>query len=142
VTERAGYLLDTNVISETRRKQPDQRVLAFLADTDPSLLHVSVLTLGELRKGVALRRASDPDAAARLAEWVDGLEISYAEHILGIDLATARLWGEWFAQRPRPVTDTLLAATAVARGLTLVTRNTQDIRDLPIQFLDPWVASA
>jgi hypothetical protein len=138
VTGRAGYLLDTNVISETRRKRPDQHVLAFLTGTDPSLLHLSVLTLGELRKGVALRRLSDAESALRLAEWVDGLEISYAEQIVGVDLATARLWGEWSGQRPRPVTDTLLAATAVTHGLIFVTRNVQDVADLPVQLLDAW----
>jgi predicted nucleic acid-binding protein len=138
---RAGYLLDTNVLSETRRKTPDANVAAFFSDAEPSLLYVSVLTLGELRKGAALRRKSDPDTADRLAAWIDGLEFSYAEHILGIDAATARLWGEWSAQRPRPVVDTLLAATASAHGLTFATRNIQDVQDLPVNLFNPWQAS-
>jgi len=109
-------------VSETRRKQPNQRVIAFLSAAAPSALYLSVLTLGELRKGVAMKKRSDPDTAARLASWVDGLEFSFADRILGIDAATARLWGELSAQRPRTVIDTLLAATAAVHALTLVTR--------------------
>jgi predicted nucleic acid-binding protein len=66
------------------------------------------------------------------------LEFSFADRILGIDAATARHWGDWSAERPRPVIDTLLAATAVQRDLTLVTRNVTDVQDLPVKVLDPW----
>lgn len=135
---RVEYLLDTNVLSETRKRQADARVMAFLAAAEPSALYISVLTLGELRKGVALKRRTDPDAAARLAGWVEGLELSFADRIVGIDAATARLWGDWSAERPRPVVDTLLAATAVAHGLTLVTRNTGDVADIAVRVVDPW----
>ena len=135
---RVEYLLDTNILSETRRKKADERVMAFLAGAEPSALYISVLTLGELRKGVALKKRSDPDAAQRLAGWVDGLEFSFADRILGIDAATARQWGDWSAERPRPVIDTLLAATASVRDLTLVTRNTSDVLDLQVKVLDPW----
>jgi hypothetical protein len=138
VSARLQYLLDTNILSETRRKRADERVISFLSAADASALFISVLTLGELRKGVAAKRRSDPDSARQLDLWVDGLEYSFAERILGIDLATARLWGEWSAQRARPVIDTLLAATAVAHNLTLVTRNVRDVRDLKVKLLDPW----
>ncbi|WP_263355649.1 type II toxin-antitoxin system VapC family toxin [Acidicapsa ligni] len=135
---RLQYLLDTNVLSETRRKQADERVLAFLARVEPESLYISVLTLGELRKGVAIKRRTDPEAADRLAQWVDGLEYSFADRILGLDAATARLWGELSAERPRPVVDTLLAATAIVHQLTLVTRNTQDVQDIQVDLLNPW----
>lgn len=137
---RVEYLLDTNVLSETRKKKADERVMAFLAGAEPSALYVSVLTLGELRKGVALKKRTDPDAAKSLSGWVDGLEYSFADRLIGIDAGAARLWGEWSAERPRPVIDTLLAATAAARNLTLVTRNTGDVQDLPVKVLDPWNA--
>jgi toxin FitB len=138
VSARLQYLLDTNVLSETRKKQADHRVIAFLSAAEPSALYISVLTLGELRKGVALKKRTDPDTAKRLAGWVDGLEYSFADRILGIDATIARLWGEWSAQRPRPVIDTLLAATAATHDLTLVTRNTADVSDLKLKLLDPW----
>jgi hypothetical protein len=135
---RVEYLLDTNVLSESRRKKADERVIAFLAGSDASALYISVLTLGELRKGVALKKRTDPGNAKKLAAWVDGLEYSFADRILGIDAATARLWGEWSAERPRPVIETLLAATAYARDLTLVTRNIGDVQDLAAKVFDPW----
>ena len=136
---RLQYLLDTNVLSETRKKQADERVMAFLSAVEPSALYISVLTLGELRKGVTHKGRFDPEAAKRLEFWVEGLEESFADRILGIDLATARLWGELSGQRPRPVIDTLLAATAVVHGLTLVTRNSSDVEDIALKVLDPWL---
>ena len=135
-----AYLLDTNVLSETRKKKADAGVISFLEAADSSSLFISVLTLGELRKGIAAKKLKDPnpDAASRLTAWVEGLEVSFADRILAIDAATARLWGDWSGQRPRPVVDTLLAATAVLHDLTLVTRNLRDLRGIPVKLLDPW----
>jgi predicted nucleic acid-binding protein len=138
VTQPVQYLLDTNILSETRKRLADENVTAFVMNTEPSALYLSVLTLGELRKGVALKQRIDPSAAAALSAWVDGLEFSFADRILGIDSATARVWGELSAQRPRPVVDTLLAATAIVQGLTLVTRNTSDVQDIDVKLLNPF----
>jgi predicted nucleic acid-binding protein len=138
VSGRLQYLLDTNILSETRKKQADERVMAFLSAAEPSALFISVLSLGELRKGVSLKNRSDAEAARRLGTWVDGLEFSFGDRILGVDAAIARQWGELSAQRSRPVVDTLLAATALVHELTLVTRNVSDVRDLGVKLLDPW----
>ena len=135
---RLQYLLDTNILSETRKKQANERVMAFLSAAEPSALFISVLSLGELRKGVSLKNRSDAEAARRLGTWVDGLEFSFGDRILGVDAAIARQWGELSAQRSRPVVDTLLAATALVHELTLVTRNVSDVRDLGVKLLDPW----
>ena len=132
------YLLATNILSETRKKRANERVIAFLSAAEPSALFISVLTLGELRKGVALKIPSDADAARRLGAWVDGLEFSFGDRIFGVDAAIARQWGELSAQRARPVVDTLLAATALVHKLTFVTRNTNDVHDLGVKLLDPW----
>jgi toxin FitB len=132
------FLLDTNVLSETRKRQTDEGVISFLSSAEPSALYLSVLSLGELRKGVALKKRSDPDAAKKIGAWVDGLELTFADRILGIDMATAKLWGELSAQRPRPVIDTLLAATAIVHGLTFVTRNTGYVQDIRLKLLNPW----
>ena len=136
----AAYLLDTNVLSETRKKKADAGVMAFLESVDSSALYLSVLTIGELRKGVAAKMRTDPVAAKALAAWVEGLEVGFADRTLPIDAATARLWGDWSADRPRPVIDTLLAATAAQHSLTLVTRNTRDVSGLPVKLHNPWVA--
>lgn len=137
---RLEYLLDTNLLSETRKRKADAGVISFLEAAEASSLYISVLTLGELRKGVAAKKLKDPDpdAVKRLAAWVEGLEFSFADRILPIDAATARLWGDWSGERPRPVVDTLLAATAVLHELTLVTRNLRDVRGIPVKLHNPW----
>jgi len=135
-----GYLLDTNVVSETRRTRADPGVLAFLAAANEAELFVSVLTLGELRKGVAAKRRADPDSANQLAAWVDGIETIFADRVIPIDAAAARFWGEQSAGRSLPVIDTLIASTAIVRGLTLVTRNARDVRETGVPVVDPWHA--
>ena len=136
----AAYLLDTNVLSETRKKKADPGVMAFLQATDSSALYLSVLTIGELRKGIAIKRRTDLTAARALAGWLEGLEFGFVDRILPIDGPTARLWGDWSGDRPRPVIDTLLAATAAKHSLTLVTRNIRDIAGLPVRAHNPWTA--
>jgi toxin FitB len=141
VTARSRCLLVTNVLSETRKKQPDERVLAFLSNTTSTALYLSCLSVGELKKGVALKMKSDPSTAKVIAAWVNGLETNFANRILDIDTASAKLWGEWSAQRPRPVIDTLLAATAVVHDLISVTRNESAVQDLPVKVFNPWLKS-
>lgn len=138
MSAKLQYLLDTNILSETRKKQADARIISFLSAAEPSALYISVLTLGELRKGVALKRRTDLVAAKNIEAWVDGLEFSFGDRILGINPAAAKLWGELSAQRPRPVVDTLLAATAIVHELTFVTRNASDVQDVDVKVLDPW----
>ena len=133
-----GYLLDTNIISETRKKRPFEGVVDFLAAADDEALFLSVLTLGELRKGVQAKRRIEPVIADELAAWVDGIEQLFADRILPIDVAAARLWGELSAARSVPVVDTLIAATALTRGLTLVTRNVRDFQAAGASLIDPW----
>ncbi len=137
-TQLRGYLLDTNVVSETRKMQPAGQVLHWLKSLESSQLYLSVLSLGELRKGVAIKKHKDPDAGRRLEEWVDGLEYGFADRILDVDATVARIWGALSAQRTGPVVDTLLAATAIANQLALVTRNVLDVRDIRLQVVNPW----
>jgi predicted nucleic acid-binding protein len=132
------YLLDTNVISETRKIRADGGVMAFLSAADEAELYLSVLTLGELRKGVEAKRRTDPHAADQLGAWVDGIETSFADRVLGIDITAARRWGELSAARSLPVIDTLIAATAISRNLTLITRNTRDVASTGVTIVDPW----
>ncbi len=85
-----------------------------------------------------MKERSDAEAARQLSAWVDGLDYSFAGHFLGIEAGIATLWGRAAAVRPRPVVDTLLAATALVHKLTLVTRNTADVADMQVSLFNPW----
>jgi predicted nucleic acid-binding protein len=137
----SGFLLDTNIISELVRPKPEPRVTAWVASTDENLLFLSVLTLGEIRKGVV----SLKDAARRVAleAWLDGdLVVRFSGRILEVGLQVADRWGRLSAQvGPKselPVIDGLLAATAMHYNLTLVTRNTKDVAGTGVPLFNPW----
>ena len=114
-------------------------MVAFVSAADSAGLFLSVLTLGELRKGVESKRRADPQTADQLGAWVDGIETTFADRVLPVDAAVAKCWGELAAGRSLPVIDTLIAATAIVRSLTLVTRNTSDVESTGVPLIDPWL---
>jgi predicted nucleic acid-binding protein len=137
-----GFLLDTNVISELVTRRPEPNVSRWVEDTDETLLHLSVLTLGEIRKGIGgLPQAK---RRAELEIWLNkGLRSRFAGRILPIDAAVADRWGRVAAQARSkniqlPVIDGLLAATALEHDLTFVTRNTADVAGTGVLVLNPW----
>ncbi len=132
------YLLDTNVLSEMRKSRPNPAVHRFVTDAPAFTLHMSILSIGELRKGIALKRKSDAGTADVLQRWADGLEEGFANRTLPVDKEVVKLWGEWSAHRSRTVVDTLIAATAAVHDMVLVTRNVGDVHDLPVRILNPW----
>jgi predicted nucleic acid-binding protein len=134
----AGYLLDTNALSEPVRRTPAPAVTAFMAAIRDDETFLSVMTIGELRKGAAMRRRTDGEHAARIDTWIDSLEGRYVGRILPVDLEIADVWGKLSAVRPRPTIDTLLAATAIVHKLTLVTRNVADFADTGVALVNPW----
>jgi len=132
------YLLDINIFSELRKPLPDDRVLRWFASVESEHLFLSVLVLGELRHGLALKRRKDPSAAAKLAAWIDQIETAHRARILRIDRRVARLWAELGVPDPVPPIDGLLAATALLHDLTLVTRNTRDVARTGARVLNPF----
>jgi predicted nucleic acid-binding protein len=135
-----SFLLDTNVISEPRRKRPDLRVMSWFGSTDRGSLHISVLTLGELTMGAARLARRDGVQAAVLRQWLDDTRQRYTNRIIPIDSEISEAWGELNAIRPLPVIDGLLAATALVRGMTFVTRDTRDIAGTGARTINPWIA--
>ena len=132
------YLLDTNIFSELRKPIPDEGVRKWFEAVESDHLFLSVLVLGELRHGLALKRRKDTSAAAKLAAWIDQLETLYRARILRIDRRVARRWAELGVPDPVPPIDGLLAATALLHDLTLVTRNTRDVARTGARVLNPF----
>ena len=134
-----SYLLDTNVLLELARAQPHERVLAWFDDVPDEALHISVLTLGEIRKGIEKLPASA--RRERLRVWLEHeLTGWFGARILPIDAGVARRWGILNAQAGRtlPAIDSLLAATALHHGLRLVTRNVRDFAFPGLEIVNPW----
>lgn len=131
------FLLDTNVIAETKRRSPHPNVMAWFDRVDAGAIFLSVWTLGEIAKGAELLAGRDPKAAASLRSWLDGIRRSFGSRIVGIDGAIAETWGRISARRPLPVIDSLIAATAVVRDFTLVTRNVHDIPGTGARAVNP-----
>jgi toxin FitB len=136
-----SFLLDTNVISELRKgKRANAAVLAWVNQVDDSELYLSALVIGELRQGIERLRRRDPTAAQGLERWLTRLVMDYADRIIPIDTAVAELWGRLNVPDPLPAIDGLLAATAIVRGYTLVTRNTSDVESTGVELLNPFQA--
>jgi len=139
----AGFLLDTNVVSELMKPRPSRKVVAWIEGTAEVLMHLSVITIGEVRKGIDLLPDDDPRRAG-LQSWLDrDVRIRFAGRLLAFDDGVAERWGqlEALARKRRltlPTVDAQLAATALHHGLTFVTRNIADIAPTGIPVFDPW----
>lgn len=134
-----NYLIDTNIISEVRKgARCDANVAAWFDSIDDADIYLSVLVLGEIRKGVERARPADPARARALEKWLTTLLASFSERILPIDQAVADEWGRIGAKRPVSTVDALLAATAKVHGMTLATRNVSDVADLGADVFNPF----
>lgn len=137
------FLIDTNVISEVRKQSRcDPNVAAWYASIDDGDLYLSVLVMGEIRRGIELARRHDPAKAAALEAWLNEVDAAFGERILPVDRAVTDEWGRMSARRPIPVIDGLLAATAKVHRMTLVTRNSGDVAGLGATVLDPFQSGA
>ncbi len=130
------YLVDTNVVSEARRGS--RQAVAWLRSVRPESVYLSALTLGEIMRGVTLRRKSDPQTASRLTEWLEQLRQDHSDRILPVTDRVALEWGRVAALRPRGDIDGLIAATAIVHDLILVTRNVKDFEDIAVSLINPW----
>jgi len=133
------YLLDTNVLSETRKRQPAAGVADWIAATPPDRLYVSVLTLGEIEQGIArIRGRGDRHQASALERWLADVQAGFDDRILPVTLPVAAAWGRQQHARPLPVIDALIAATARVHALTVVTRNVKDLELAGVPVLNPF----
>ena len=135
------FLIDKNTISEVRKgDRGDPAVVSWWNSVGEDDLWLSSLVLGEIRKGVELVRRRDPRKAEALEAWLADVMSLFGNRVLPVDSAVAEQWGRMNAVRPVPVIDALLAATAKANGLTLVTRIVGDLAGLDVEVLNPFEA--
>ena len=134
-----SYLIDTNVLSELRRREPNADVVAWFANRPSRMLYLSALTLGEIRKG--LEAVPDREHRLQLLDWLEiELPAFFSGRILSVDALVADRWGRLQAEakRPLPAIDSLLAATALHHQLRLVTRNEKDFKHPGLEIINPW----
>ncbi len=134
------YLLDTNVISELRRRAPHSAVTSWLTSQADDDLFVSVIVIGEIRQGVERLRGRDRTQAEALDSWLHAMVTAFGHRILPITVEIAQEWGRLNSRDPLPVADSLMAATARVHDLIVVTRNTTDYADTGVTVFNPFTA--
>ena len=132
------FLLDTVIVSELRKRQPDRNVLGWISAQQEDQLHLSVVTLGEIERGIEKRRKGEPAFADALTVWLESLTRLYADRILPVTPSVARRWGRLSAQLGHESADLLIAATALTYGLTVVTRITSHFEPTGVSLIDPF----
>ena len=134
-----SFLVDTNVVSELRKgPRCDSNVARWYGSLGDGDIYLSVLTIGELRRGVELIRRRDVSSAQRLDDWLTQVVSAHAERLLPVDCSVAEVWGRLNAPDPVSVIDGLLAATAIVHDLTFATRNVGDVERTGVSYLNPF----
>ncbi len=134
-----NYLIDTNIISEVaKRDRCNRHVARWYASIDDRCIYLSVLVLGEIRKGIERARPNHPDRADALEQWLAAVRRSFAERILPVDELVSDEWGRMSSRRSVSTVDALLAATAKVHRLTFATRNVADVAGLGANVFNPF----
>lgn len=132
------FLIDTVTLSALRKRQRNPNVVAWFERQRTADLYLSVISIGEIERGIARQRATDPEFARALAAWLDRVLTVYGERIVPFDLRAARRWGALSAALGNDSADLMIAATALEHGLTVVTRNVSDFKPTGAAVVDPF----
>ena len=131
------YLLDTNVVSELRKRRPNPKVVAWIREVEDPDLHLSAVTVGEIQAGIEVTRAQDPTKAGELEAWADQVADSY--NVLAMDAVCFRRWAKLMHRQSSTVyEDAMIAATALVHDLTVVTRNVRDFTRFDVRVFNPF----
>ena len=133
------YLLDTVVLSELRKKERNVGVTAWIVEKRDSTLFISVISIGEIIRGINLQMKVNPNFAQALRLWLEQLILAYGDKILPVDGRIARRWGDLSAQIGNAGVDILLAATALEHDLAVVTKNEKHFLNTGVRVINPWV---
>ena len=131
------FLLDTNIVSESRKPKPHGGVMAWLAAQESATLHISAMTIGELQRGIELTRVQDATRAGEIETWLE--QVIYSGQVLPMDAAVCREWARLMHGRSNTLAeDAFIAATAIVHRLTVATRNVRDFKALGVKTLNPF----
>jgi predicted nucleic acid-binding protein len=133
------YLLDTNIVSEISKRTPNSGVLTWFDAAEDTDLSISVITIGEIRKGIEQKRRTDPGRAERLERTLNTIRTDYRGRIIAVSEEVAEEWGRMCMVYPNHPVDNLLSATAKIHGMTLVTRNIRDVEIHDISCFNPFI---
>ncbi|MCC2646144.1 MAG: vapC3 [Rickettsiaceae bacterium] len=133
-----SYLLDTNIISELRKKQPNSHLLDWFHTTEKEQLFISCLTLGEIKQGIVKLEKKDNEQAFVISKWLNMIQNSFSSRILRINIESSLIWGKFMAMDTTNPIDALIAAQAYQHNLTMVTRNLKHISKLPVRSFNPF----
>ena len=136
------FLIDTDVLSALRRQERNPEVARWMAGQRAADLYLSVVTIGEIERGVARQQRSNPEFARMLGSWLDNVIDLYGERLLGVNLSVARRWGRLSAGIGNDSADLLVAATALEHGLAVVTRNVRHFQPTGVRVIDPSAPAA
>lgn len=134
-------LLDTMVLSELRKVRPNSGVISYLKAQAPETVFISAMTIGEIEAGIEKQRGIAPEFAEELSKWLTLMELQFAQSILPVTPAIAKLWGRLCVQTGNKGIDNLIAATALVHNLQVVTRNVKDFELVGVRVLDPYVGA-
>jgi toxin FitB len=135
----SGFLLDTNIVSELRKGNLcNAGVRAWMENAAPDEMYLSVLVLGEIRKGIELIRIRDQAQAVALEKWLEGISTRFSDRILSVDERVADRWGRLGLRKPVPTLDAMQAATALVHDLTVVSRDEDGFRGSGVRFVNPF----
>ena len=133
------FLIDTVVLSELRKRKRDPGVESWISNQRSTDLYLSVISIGEIERGIAQQQRKHPNFAGQLVTWLDQLLMLYEERILPIDLSTCRRWGRLSAAIGHDSADLLIAATALEHGLTVVSRNVRHFEPTGVSLVNPYL---
>lgn len=131
------YLLDTNVVSELRKPKPHQGVVAWVQNASEETLHLSAVTIGEIQAGIEITREQDVEKARQIEAWLNSVAETY--NVIPVDAHIFRRWAQLMHRRPdHHLEDALIAATALVRGWSVVTRNVDDFKPFGVSLINPF----
>ena len=133
------YLLDTDILSAIRRKHRDPNLEIWLRSLNSTDVFLSIVTLGEVERGIILQRRTNPEFAADLERWLDTILLSYEQRILPLTLSIARRWGQLSGKLGHNNADLMIAATALEHNLTVATRNTRHFEPTQVTLINPYL---